>query len=109
MLRSGEQLKEKWGALGYYEVAWPGSDCGVELKEGGKMELTIFGIDRKANVVIPNYLWSSEAIVEALLQSGFSRVDWQEEIFSGGEDKEWAKKARAGFGANGFFVATKGT
>ena len=72
------------------------------------MELTIFGIDRKTRVVIPNYLWSREAISEALLEAGFSKVDWQQERFSGDEDKDWAKTAKNGFGLNGFFVALMG-
>ena len=79
------------------------------MEDGGKVELTIFGIDRKAKCVIPNHLWSAEAINEALLKAGFSKVDWVEERFSGEEDKEWSKEARKGFGANGFFVALKGT
>ena len=106
---SGEQVMQTWGSLGCYEVAWPGSDRGVELEDGGKIELTIFGIDRKAKCVIPNHLWSAEAISEALLKAGFREVDWVEERFSGEEDKEWSKEARKGFGANGFFVALKGT
>ena len=106
---SGEQVKQKWRSLGYYEVAWPGSDFGVQLEDGGKIDLTIFGIDRSAKCVIPNHLWSAEAINDALLKAGFSKVDWPEERFSGDEDKDWSKKAKNGFGANGFFVALKGT
>ena len=104
----GEELQKKWKALGYCEIAWPGSECGEQLEDGGKVELTIFGIDRKTRVVIPNYLWSREAISEALLEAGFSKVDWQQERFSGDEDKDWAKTAKNGFGLNGFFVALMG-
>ena len=81
----------------------------MQLEDGSKVELTIFGIDGNTKVVIPNYLWSREAIAESLLEAGFSKVEWQKEIFSGNEDQDWAKVARAGFGVNGFFVATKGT
>ena len=59
--------------------------------------------------ILGYHLWSAEAINDALLKAGFSKVDWPEERFSGDEDKDWSKKAKNGFGANGFFVALKGT
>ena len=108
MLISADQLKAKWEVFGC-ELAWPGSDCGVQLEDGGKVELTIFGMDRDAKVVIPNYLWSKETIAKALFEAGFSKVDWREEIFGGGEDKDWARVAKTGFGVNGFVVALKAT